>query len=378
MTTHSPLTVSPLHSVHTGLKAQFTDFAGWNMPVRYSSELAEHKAVREAAGIFDLSHMGEITVSGPEAELALDHALIGNLSGVAVGRARYSMLCHDTGGVLDDLVVYRLAEDEFMVVANASNVAVVATELRDRSHGFGVQVVDRSAEYALIAVQGPKSPDIIGAVCDADLAGLKYYAGVPAGLTGVDGRRHELLLARTGYTGEDGFELYVAPDEATDVWAALTAAGAPHGLLPAGLACRDTLRLEAGMPLYGHELTVHRTPFEANMGRLVKFEKPGDFVGKAALAKRRDAIEADGPEKVLVGLRGEGRRAPRAGYRVLDGAGTEIGEVTSGALAPTLGYPIAMAYVPPAFREPGTKLAVDIRGKAHDVEVVATPFYKRA
>ncbi|OZM70101.1 glycine cleavage system protein T [Amycolatopsis antarctica] len=377
MSTTSAPTLSPLNSVHTELGALFTDFAGWNMPVRYSSELAEHKAVRETAGLFDLSHMGEIFVSGPEAGLALDHAFVGNLSAVKVGRARYTMLCHDTGGVLDDLVVYRLAENEFLVVANASNVAVVAAELRDRSHGFGAEVVDRSAEYALIAVQGPASAAILGAVCEADLDALKYYASVPAVLTGPGGQRHELLLARTGYTGEDGFELYVAANEAPAVWAILTGAGAPHGLLPAGLACRDTLRLEAGMPLYGNELSVASTPFEANLGRVVKFEKPGGFVGRAALEKRRDAIEADGAEKVLVGLRGEGRRAPRAGYRVLDSEGEAIGEVTSGALSPTLGHPIALAYVPPAFAEPGTTLAVDIRGTSAGVEVVTTPFYKR-
>ncbi|WP_020666671.1 glycine cleavage system aminomethyltransferase GcvT [Amycolatopsis nigrescens] len=360
-------TLSPLNDVHAELGATFTDFAGWSMPVRYGSELAEHKAVREAAGLFDLSHMAEIEVSGPEAALALDHALVGNLSSVKVGRARYSMLCRANGGVLDDLVVYRLEDRKFLVVANAGNAAVVAVELRDRADGYSAEVLDRSADTALIAVQGPHSAAIVTEVTGADLTELKYYASMPAVVRG-----HEVLLARTGYTGEDGFELYVPAAEAPDVWRILTEAGAPHGLLPAGLACRDTLRLEAGMPLYGNELSIEQTPFEANLGRVVKFEKPGDFVGRAALAEHRDAAR----ERVLVGLKGTGRRAPRHGYRVLAGE-TEVGEVTSGALSPTLGYPIAMAYVPPALSEPGTSLSVDIRGRVEPVEVVATPFYKR-
>jgi aminomethyltransferase len=354
-----------LYGVHKGLNALFTDFAGWEMPVRYSSELAEHRAVREAAGLFDLSHMGEIELTGPQAADALDHALVGNLSAVKPGRARYTMLCAEDGGVLDDLVVYRLADEKFLVVANAGNASLVAAELRSRAAKFETTVEDRSAGTALIAVQGPNSAAIAGSVTDADLTGLQYYASMS-----VHVRGHDVLLARTGYTGEDGFELYVQAGEAVDVWHLLTAAGEPHGLLPAGLACRDTLRLEAGMPLYGNELTAERSPFDAGLGRVVKFEKP-DFVGKAALDGRRE------PTQVLVGLRGSGRRAPRHGYRVLDGS-LDVGEVTSGALSPTLGYPIALAYVPKELSEPGTSLSVDIRGRVEPVEVVATPFYKRA
>lgn len=357
-----------LHGVHKGLGALFTDFAGWSMPVRYSSELAEHRCVREAAGIFDLSHMAEIEVTGPQAADVLDYSLVGNLSAVKVGRARYSMLCDATGGILDDLVVYRLEDEKFLVVANAGNAKVVADALAERVAGFDAVVTDKSAEVALIAVQGPRSTDIVSAVTDADLAELKYYASVSAVVKG-----HDVLLARTGYTGEDGFELYVAADEAPAVWQILTEAGEPHGLLPAGLACRDTLRLEAGMPLYGNELSAELSPFQAGLGRVVKFEKPGDFVGKAALTERAQTDEA----RVLVGLRGSGRRAPRHGYKLLSGD-TEVGEVTSGALSPTLGYPIAMAYLTPELTEPGTKLSVDIRGKIEPVEVVALPFYKRA
>ena len=354
-----------LYAVHKGLNALFTGFAGWEMPVRYGSELAEHRAVREAAGLFDLSHMGEIEVTGPQAGEALDYALAGKPSAAKDGRARYTMMCDVRGGVLDDLVVYRLGQERFLVVANAGNVAVVFAELLKRAGSFDADVLDRSAETALVAVQGPRSADIVGSVTDVDLADLKYYACTPANVRG-----HEVLLARTGYTGEDGFELYVPAVEAADLWHVLMEAGAPSGLLPAGLACRDTLRLEAGMPLYGNELSTERTPFEANLGRVVKFDKP-DFVGKAALERRRE------PADVLIGLRGTGRRAPRHGYRVLDGD-REVGEITSGALSPTLGYPIAMAYVPKELSEPGTSLRVDIRGRVEPVEVVPLPFYQRS
>ncbi|WP_037311522.1 glycine cleavage system aminomethyltransferase GcvT [Amycolatopsis orientalis] len=357
-----------LHGVHKGLGALFTDFAGWSMPIRYSSELAEHKAVREAAGLFDLSHMAEIEVTGPQAAETLDYALVGNLSGVKPGRARYTMICDASGGVLDDLVVYRLADEKFLVVANAGNADVVAAALAERVSGFDAVVENKSEDVALIAVQGPKAVEILGAVTDADLGALKYYASVPAVVKG-----HDVLLARTGYTGEDGFELYVPAGEAPAVWRILTDAGEPHGLLPAGLACRDTLRLEAGMPLYGNELSLQLSPFEAGLGRVVKFEKPGDFVGKAAL---EELSKKDVP-RVRVGLKGAGRRAPRHGYTVLSGE-TEIGEVTSGALSPTLGYPIAMAYVDREYSEPGTELSVDIRGRIEPVEVVALPFYSRA
>ncbi|MFF5991619.1 glycine cleavage system aminomethyltransferase GcvT [Prauserella flavalba] len=355
-----------LHEVHTGLGASFTDFAGWSMPVRYSSELAEHRAVREAAGLFDLSHMGEIEVTGPQAGDALDYAFVGRLSAVKPGRARYTMMCNAEGGVLDDLVVYRLADEHYLVVANAGNAAVVSAELTARAGGFDAEVTDRSAETSLIAVQGPAAVDIVGKLTDADLSSLKYYASTPAVVGGQD-----VLLARTGYTGEDGFELYVPGERAAAVWRVLTEAGEPHGLLPAGLACRDTLRLEAGMPLYGNELSTELTPFHAGLGRVVKFDKPGDFVGRAALDTRRD------PDRVLVGLKGSGRRAPRHGYRLL-ADGEDVGEITSGALSPTLGYPIAMAYVLPAHAEPGTALSADVRGREEPVEVVPLPFYRRS
>jgi aminomethyltransferase len=365
-----------LDAVHRSLGALMTDFAGWDMPLRYGSEREEHQAVRTRAGLFDLSHMGELTVSGPAAGELLDYALVGHLSALKPGRARYTMICDAEGGILDDLIVYRLADQEFMVVANASNAQTVLDALRERQAGFDAAVRDDRDAYALLAVQGPASPGILKRVTDADLDGLKYYAGLPGTVAGVPA-----LIARTGYTGEDGFELFVAPRDAERLWGALTEAGAPDGLVPCGLSCRDTLRLEAGMPLYGHELTRATTPFDAGLGRVVKFAKPGDFVGRAAQEAAAERAET-APPRQLTGLIAEGRRVPRAGYAVVDAAGTVIGEVTSGAPSPTLGKPIAMAYVDAAHATPGTSaetgVGVDIRGAREPYEVVALPFYQRS
>ncbi|WP_371576767.1 glycine cleavage system aminomethyltransferase GcvT [Streptomyces sp. NBC_01314] len=365
-----------LDALHRSLGATMTDFAGWDMPLRYGSERDEHLAVRTRAGLFDLSHMGEITVSGPRAAALLDHALVGNIGGVKPGRARYSMICREDGGILDDLIVYRLGETEagsstYLVVANASNAQVVLDALVERSAGFDAEVRDDRDAYALIAVQGPESPGILAALTDADLDGLKYYAGLPGTVAGVPA-----LIARTGYTGEDGFELFVRPEHAVELWQALTEAGEGVGLVPCGLSCRDTLRLEAGMPLYGHELSTALTPFDAGLGRVVKFEKEGDFVGRTALTAAAGRA-ASAPPRVLVGLVAEGRRVPRAGYPVV-ADGKVIGEVTSGAPSPTLGRPIAMAYVDATHSAPGTAgVGVDIRGSHEPYEVVALPFYKR-
>ncbi|MEU6160600.1 glycine cleavage system aminomethyltransferase GcvT [Streptomyces sp. NPDC047130] len=372
----SDLRHTALDALHRSLGATMTDFAGWDMPLRYGSERDEHNAVRTRAGLFDLSHMGEITVTGPQATALLDHALVGNIASVGVGRARYTMICREDGGILDDLIVYRLGDSgagfpHYMVVANASNAQVVLDALTERAAGFDAEVRDDRDAYALIAVQGPASPGILASLTDADLDGLKYYAGLPGTVAGVPA-----LIARTGYTGEDGFELFTAPEHAEQVWRALTEAGAPEGLIPCGLSCRDTLRLEAGMPLYGHELSTSLTPFDAGLGRVVKFEKEGDFVGRAALAEAAERAATNPPRK-LVGLVAEGRRVPRAGYQVVAG-GEVVGEVTSGAPSPTLGKPIAMAYVDAAYAEPGTAgVGVDIRGTHEPYEVVALPFYRR-
>jgi len=362
---------TPLTHVHEQLGAALTDFAGWLMPLRYGSETAEHNAVRTAAGIFDLSHMGELFVTGPDAAAALDFAVTGEPSALKTGRARYTMICAADGGVLDDLIVYRLADGEYLVVANASNTAVVSAALTERAAGFDATVTDRTAEYALIAVQGPRAAGLLAPLTDIDLGDVKYYASYPASVAGTP-----VLLARTGYTGEDGFELFAPAADAESLWDAISRAGAGDGLIPAGLAARDTLRLEAGMPLYGNELGPEMTPYDAGLGRVVRLEKASDFVGKAALAERAAAD----PQRQLVGLTSQSRRVPRHGYPVLWN-GAVGGEVTSGAPSPTLGMPIAMAYVHPdvaaAAASAAGRLEIDVRGRPEPATLVDLPFYRR-
>ncbi|NJC73258.1 glycine cleavage system aminomethyltransferase GcvT [Planosporangium thailandense] len=361
--------LTPLHEIHVALGAVMTDFAGWAMPLRYGSESAEHRAVRTAAGIFDLSHMGEIEVVGPEAGRALDHALVSDISAIPVSRAKYTMICREDGGILDDLIVYRLADERYLVVANAANTGVVLDALRARVAGFRAEVRDRCADWALVAVQGPRAAAILADLTDAGLDDVRYYAIRAATVAGT-----EVLLARTGYTGEDGFEVFATPADAARIWEACLAVGSERGLVPAGLSCRDTLRLEAGMPLYGHELSADITPYEAGLGRVVKLDKAEDFIGRAALADRATAPV----RRRLVGLVPDGRRSPRAGYAVLDPAtGDHVGEVTSGAPSPTLGHPVAMAYVDAALAAPGTAVSVDVRGTREPARVTDLPFYRR-
>ncbi|TQJ35370.1 glycine cleavage system aminomethyltransferase GcvT [Arthrobacter sp. SLBN-122] len=377
-----------LYDEHKKLGASFTDFGGWQMPLKYSSELAEHHAVRNAAGLFDLSHMGEVWVTGPDAAAFLDYALVGKISAMAVGKAKYSLICNEDGGIIDDLITYRRpaaagtaqgSTDVFLVVPNAGNAAVVAAALQERAAGFDVVVDDASARTSLIAVQGPKAQELLLRLVPAAqhslVTELKYYAAVAVPLL-VGGTGKELLLARTGYTGEDGFEIFVDNDDAPALWQSLIAIADDGELIPAGLASRDSLRLEAGMPLYGNELSLQGDPFAAGLGAVVALSKEGDFVGKAALAAMKEAGAGSTSGRRLVGLKGQGRRAGRAHYPVLKD-GTTVGEVTSGQPSPTLGYPIAMAYVDVEHSAPGTALDVDLRGKAEPFEVVTLPFYKR-
>ncbi|HWH96753.1 MAG TPA: glycine cleavage system aminomethyltransferase GcvT [Pseudolysinimonas sp.] len=356
---------SPLDAVHVAAGAAFTDFAGWKMPVRYGSDLAEHETVRTAAGLFDLSHMAEFRVFGSQAAAFLDFALAGEASAIKPGRAKYSLLLAEDGGILDDLVVYRLEDERFWVVANAANHDVVAAAFSERRAEFEVTVDDETDRCALIAIQGPKALAVLERVeslTGPELADIPYY-GIAEGTFGDA----SVLVARTGYTGEDGFELYLDAAVAPALWNELVRAGA----VPCGLAARDTLRLEAGMPLYGHELALDTLPVQAGLSRVVALGKPADFVGRAA-------IEAGPPPgaRVLVGLTAEGKRAGRAGYAVLRD-GVAVGEVTSGALSPTLGIPIAMAYVDPDSAATGTELALDVRGTAIPARVVSLPFYSR-
>ncbi|WP_026539149.1 glycine cleavage system aminomethyltransferase GcvT [Arthrobacter sp. 9MFCol3.1] len=369
-----------LYEQHKRAGASFTDFGGWQMPLKYESELAEHHAVRNAAGLFDLSHMGEVWVTGPDAAAFLDYALVGKLSAIAVGKAKYSLICNTDGGIIDDLITYRRGEQKFLVVPNAGNAKVVAAALAERAGsgkegGFDVTVRDASAETSLIAVQGPKAQEILLRLVPAEQHGLvtdlKYYAAVTVQISGQD-----LLLARTGYTGEDGFEIYLPNEDAAGLWESLLESGEEHGLIPAGLASRDSLRLEAGMPLYGNELSRYVNAFAAGLGPVVSLAKEGDFVGKEALTAIKAAGVGSSIGLKLVGLKGTGRRAARAHYSVLKN-GSLIGEVTSGQPSPTLGYPVALAYVDVEHSEPGTIVDVDLRGKAEPFEVVALPFYKR-
>ena len=355
---------SPLLHAHERAGARLTDFAGWQMPLRFSSDLEEHQAVRNAAGIFDLSHMGQVEVIGPDAGAALDRSLIGMCSTMAVGRAKYTMLVAADGGILDDLIVYRLADNEFLVVPNGANRTQVVGELTHRSIGLEVSITDHTLSRGLIAIQGPRSAEALQKIIDVDLSGLPYYRSQPATLK-IEGAQIPTFLARTGYTGEDGFEISISANDAETVWEALSAI---PGVLRCGLAARDSLRLEAGMPLYGNELTDRSTPYDVGMGRLVHLEH--EFTGREALQKR---ASVDGT--TLIGLQGEGRRAARGGSGVFI-KGERVGEITSGILSPTLGYPIAMALVQNDIPE-GTEAEVDVRGRVFPMSVVTLPFYQR-
>jgi aminomethyltransferase len=367
-TTEASLHQTPLHDRHVALGAKMVEFGGWLMPLQYNGILEEHRAVRERAGLFDLSHMGELFVEGPDAGTALAGALVSNPPSLAEGRAQYSMITGPDGGIIDDLIVYRLGPERFLVVANAGNAHIVSDALAERLAGFKAVLDDRSLATALVAVQGPRSVDILRPLTDVNLDALRYYAIAEGTVAGIPA-----LVARTGYTGEDGFEVFVDTASAGKLWDAMLKSGSDHGAGPIGLGARDTLRLEAGMPLYGNELDLQTNPFEANLGRVVKLDKPGDFVGRAALEK----VARDGVARRLVGLIVRGRGIARHGYPVLAGD-RRTGVVTSGTVSPTVGQAIAMAYVATADATPGTMLDVEIRGQRVPAEVVALPFYRRA
>ena len=382
---------TPLREVHEALGASFTDFGGWMMPVRYTSDLAEHAAVRGGAGLFDISHMAEFIVTGATAAGFLDFALAGRISAMKDGKAKYSLLLDERGGIIDDLIVYRIGADRFLIISNAGNHDVVADALRHRSGLYAEKlaesgpvevpattaagpvipiVEDISDKFALIAVQGPRAEEIVSQIAGLEVTGiplaeLGYYAWTGARFENVP-----TLIARTGYTGEDGFELLVPNAQAAALWEEATVAGESFGIIPCGLAARDTLRLEAGMPLYGHELSLETAPAQAGLGRVVAIDKE-DFVGKDGLAAR-DLTDAP----VLVGLSADGKRAARAGYGVFVGD-EKVGEITSGVLSPTLGHPIAMALISPAAAAVGTEVQLDVRGTRIPATVTTLPFYRR-
>ena len=351
---------TPLHATHEKLGASFTDFGGWEMPLKYGSELEEHRAVRNDVGIFDLSHMGEITIQGPDAAAFLDYALISNFTALKDGKAKYSMIAAEDGGIIDDLITYRFSENHFMVVPNAANTNAVWAAFEARKGDFEVQLTNNSEAFALVAVQGPRALEVLEPLLSDDASALSYYSSAWMTLDGV-----ETIVARTGYTGEDGFELFCTSEDAQKVWDAVI----DHGT-PCGLAARDSLRLEASMPLYGHELTADITPVEAGMGRAFA-KKEADFVGK-------DALHGRAPSVVVAGLTSEQRRAARAGAEVfLAGTDDKIGVVTSGQPSPTLGHPVALAHLDPQHAELGTDVEIDIRGRRYPFTIAPTPFYSR-
>ena len=353
---------TPFTEFHRAAGAKLVEFAGFEMPVRYTGDVREHQCVRTAAGLFDVSHMGEFLVRGAGAAAFLDRAITNHVGAMEVGQAIYSPMCRPDGGIVDDLLVYRLA-DHYMVIVNASNVAKDFAWLK-QSCPAGVELTDVSDQTALLALQGPRAAAIVrGHVPEAALA-LRYYRVTTGRLFGVDA-----VIARTGYTGEDGFELYFEPRHAATVWEGLMAAGRPHGLEPVGLGARDTLRLEMGYMLYGNDIDDTTTPLEAGLAWTVKLQK-GEFSGRDVLLRQKE----QGLKRRLVGLDLDGRRVPRHGMAIESG-GREVGRVTSGTFSPTLQRPIAMGYVESALAAPGTALDVVAGPSRLPARVTRTPFY---
>jgi aminomethyltransferase len=341
-------------------------FAGWTMPVQYAGVIEEHRAVRERAGLFDVSHMGELRVRGAGAEGFLQRVTPNDVSKLTPGRAHYSGLLTEQGTYVDDLLVYRLAEEDFLVVVNAANTEKDLAWLAERQVE-GATVEDESDRWALLALQGPRAEAILSRLTELDLAAIRYYRFAEGEVAG-----RSMIVSRTGYTGEDGFELYVPPEAAPDLWRSLMAAGADQGLQPAGLGARDTLRMEAGMALYGHEIDDTTTPLEAGLRWVVKMDK-GDFVGRAALERQEQA----GLERRLVGIEVAERGIARQGYPVWSGE-RRVGEMTSGTWSPTFEKALGMAYVPVELAEPGTPVDIEIRQRRVGARVAEIPFYRRS
>jgi len=362
----SSLRRTPLYDRHVAAGARMVDFAGWEMPVQYDGVIDEHRRVRTAAGLFDVSHMGEIRVAGAAAESFVQGLTPNDVGKLTPGRIHYSALLTPEGTFIDDLLVYRVAADEFMIVVNASNAEQDFAWIEAQPHA-GVVVEDVSGSYALLALQGPRAVEILQPLTATPLAEIRYYRFAPGEVGGS-----RALLSRTGYTGEDGFELYLDPADAAGIWDRLLEAGAELGLAPAGLGARDTLRLEAGMALYGHEIDRTTTPWEAGLDWIVKLDK-GNFVGREALVSAREA----GSSRRLVGFEVEGRGIARQGHAIVADSRV-VGAVTSGTFSPTFEKALGMAYVESAFAAPGTAIEVDVRGRAVAARVVSLPFYKRS
>jgi len=382
-TTTPAVRKTALNAVHRQMGAKMVEFNGWDMPVEYPAAIGcgiinEHMAVRRGVGIFDVSHMGDIRLAGPQALAAVHHISMNDASRLAVGQAQYSALLYPEGTFVDDVIVHRLGEDEYLLVINAGTREKDFGWVRDHTRQFDCAVENLSDDFTQIAIQGPKAVDLLQKMTDAHLSTVKFYWVTHGNIVLVDksARRYlgNTLIARTGYTAEDGFEIYVPSDEATSarVWNRLLEVGKEFGVVPCGLGARNTLRLEGKLALYGHEISDTINVWEAGLDRFCKMEKP-EFIGRAALEKAKAA----GVKRALVGLEMTERGIARDGYKVLDGAGSEIGYVTSGSPAPFLKKNIALAYVPPEFAAIGTALKVEIRGQGVGAAVVPTPFYKR-
>ncbi|HJL17091.1 MAG TPA: glycine cleavage system aminomethyltransferase GcvT [Sandaracinaceae bacterium LLY-WYZ-13_1] len=364
---NEPLARTPLHELHVELGGRMVPFAGYEMPVQYEGVVKEHHAVRGAVGLFDVSHMGELWLRGPQAQAVADSLVTNAIDKLKVGRAKYTVACNSRGTILDDLIVYRPSEEAVLIVCNASNRAKIAAHVAKYAEGE-CEFADESDDSALIALQGPK------AVATAKAAGAPeaMLELRPFRLTEVELGGVKAIAARTGYTGEDGFEMLCASDDAPALWRHLMEAGEAHGIRPAGLGARDTLRLEACLCLYGNDIDETTNPFEAGLGWVVKLKR-GDFLGRSALLR----IQEEGPSRKLVGIEMTGRGIARHGYPILDAGGDRIGEVTSGSPGPTVGKNIGLGYVPVEHAEIGTPLGIEIRGKVVDAVVAKTPFYER-
>jgi aminomethyltransferase len=364
-----------LNPIHRQMGAKMVDFNGWDMPVEYPASIGggiinEHMAVRTGVGIFDVSHMGDIRLTGTQALAAVQHISMNDASRLAIGQAQYSALLYPQGTFVDDVIVHRLGEDEYLLVINAGTREKDFNWVRNNTRQFNCAVENLSDDFTQIAIQGPKGVDTLQKLTDADLSAVKFYWVTRGSVCSLK----NILIARTGYTAEDGFEIYIPADEATSaqIWNEILRAGKEFGVVPCGLGARNTLRLEGKLPLYGHEISDTINVWEAGLERFCKMEKP-EFVGRAALEKAKVA----GTKRTLVGLEMIGRGIARDGYKVLDKGGREIGYVTSGSPAPFLRKNIALAYVPPDFAPDGTSVNVEIRGQGVEAQVVPTPFYRR-
>ncbi len=360
---------TPLNAVHRALGAKMVDFGGWDMPVQYPAGiLAEHHAVRTKVGLFDVSHMGEIRVKGPKALDFLNWLTPNNVTTLKVNQIHYTGLLMENGAFVDDLLLHKISDTEFLLVVNASNVDKDFAWILEKAKGWDVAVTNESDATGQVALQGPRSAAVLQPLVDIDLSQIKYYWFAFGTFKGMP-----VMIARTGYTGEDGFEVYCPTEKTEWVWNELMESGKAHELMPTGLGCRNTLRLEAKMALYGHEIDDQITAVEADLNWILKFQK-GDFIGRETLLKQKE----NGPERILVGFRMlEKRDIARDHFPVVKD-GRQVGFVTSAAPSPTCGFNLGLALVPSELKEVGTRIQVEIRGKACEAEIIPTPFYKRA